>query len=69
MKLLIALVAAAALAGCGATIQTSNERQVVVHAVGSKQAQPLADQECAKHKRFARLVGGQDFNYLFYCVE
>lgn len=69
MKLLIALTTAVALVGCGATVQNSNARQVVIHAVGSKQAQPLADQECAKHGRYARLVSGQDFNYLFYCVE
>ena len=71
MKLtLVAIVTTFALVGCGATIQTSNPRSNMIHAVSAKQAQPLADSECAKHGRYARLAGSpSDFNYLFHCVE
>ena len=71
MKLtLVAIVSAFALVGCGATIQTSNPRSNMIHAVSAKQAQPLADSECAKHGRFARLVGTDgNFNFSFHCVE
>lgn len=70
MKPLALTAVAVALVGCGASVQNSNPRSVTIHAVGSKQAQPLADQECAKHGRYARLAGvPSDFNYLFHCVE
>lgn len=70
MNLIVTLAATLVLVGCGASIQNSNPRSVTIHAVGPKSAQPLADAECAKHGRYARLAGSpSDFNYLFHCVE
>lgn len=70
MKLLTLTTLAIALVGCGASVQNSNPRSVTIYAIGPKHAQPLADQECAKYGRYARLAGSpSDLNFLFHCVE
>jgi hypothetical protein len=64
------LLAAATLAGCGATVKASSPRSVVIHAPGVQSAQKLADEECAKHKRFAEFQQQRpEFVYTFRCVE
>ena len=63
------------LAGCAASVIASNPRSVTVKAGTTKaaDAQALADAECAKHGRFARLTippgGEQPMNYVYACVE
>lgn len=70
MKLVIAVMAAALISGCGATVQTSNPRGTNIQAVGLGEATRMADAECAKHGRYSRfnreLPG---FVYSFDCVE
>lgn len=74
MKFLFAALAAVLLAGCAAHVVSSSPRTVVIAGAWNRvaEAQTLADAECGKHKRFARLVSkprvGEN-QHLFDCVE
>lgn len=50
--------AVAMLAGCASQVVSSSPRTVVIRAgdLRIQESQDLADKECAKHQRFARLV-------------
>ncbi|HUX64790.1 hypothetical protein [Sulfuricella sp.] len=63
-----------ALAGCASNVVSSNERSVIVESqsMNAGDAQTLANAECAKHKRFARMASKADYwdrNYVFDCVQ
>ena len=65
---------ACALSGCATSVVSSNPRNVVIESqsMNAKEAQKLADAECLKHKRFARMTIKADYwdrNYTFECVE
>lgn len=69
MKTTSILLACLVVAGCS-TVQTSNPRSVVVKAANLAQAAELAEQECLKHRRHARMNSRpQPFQYAFDCVE
>lgn len=60
------------LTGCAAKVLVSNPRNVVVDAGYLTTAQPIADAECAKHKRIARITTATRKNndpWTFECVE
>ena len=63
------------LSGCAASVVASNPRSVTIKAGTTKaeEAQALADAECAKHNRYAKLTippgGEQPMNYVYACVE
>ena len=74
-------VACLTLTGCAAQVVSSNSRSVVVDAgkralpipsSRTPDAQRLADAECAKHGRVAKMVGRPDDRsneYVFDCVQ
>lgn len=68
-----ALVVALTLAGCAAKVVSSSERSVVVnaHPRDVAEAQSLADQQCLKHGRKARLLRlpQGDRSFLFDCEQ
>lgn len=73
---LIFIVACAVLTGCAAQVVASSSRSVMVKAVQrqSGEAQALADAECAKHQRFARMSARPNFDadqhtFVFDCVQ
>lgn len=63
------------LTGCAAKVLSSNPRSVTVQAgqVKISEAQTLADAECSKYKRFARLTIRPTDNtpnhWVFDCIE
>ncbi len=62
------------LNGCATSVVSSNPRNVVVESqlMDAKEAQKLADAECAKHKRYAKMTIKADYwerNYTFECVD
>lgn len=62
------------LCGCATHVISSNPRNVVVESnmMDAGEAQRLADAECAKHKRIAKMTlkpYGADHTYTFECVE
>lgn len=62
-------VSSLGLAGCASTIKASTPRSVVVHG-GLKNSTKLAEQECAKHNRYAEYVQERpDFVHTFKCVD
>lgn len=70
----IVLVVSALLAGCAAQVVSSNPRQVIVRGPdgATVEAQKLAEAECSKHQRFARLVARPSYNsdqFVFDCVS
>ena len=79
MNALPCLVAAVLMCGCAASVVSSNPRSVVVDAGkpplasrSSADAQRLADAECAKHRRSARMIGRPEpyrNEYVFDCVD
>jgi hypothetical protein len=75
MKKLIIVGLLGSLAGCAAQVLSSNPRSVTVRAGQVKigEAQALGDSECAKHKRYARLVirptDHTPNHWVFDCVE
>lgn len=70
MKLCTILIVTVLLTGCGAWVKASSPRSVTVAADTIRQAQEVANAECAKHQRFARFSQEhQRFNYTFDCVE
>lgn len=63
------------LSGCSTTqVISSNPRNVLVESnmMDAKEAQRLADAECSKYKRHAKMTLKADFhdrNYAFECVD
>jgi len=73
MLAFLACVLLVGLVGCTSVV-SSNPRQVIVESqmMNAPEAQRLADAECAKHQRFAKLTMKADYwerNYLFDCVQ
>lgn len=69
----VALATAALLSGCAAQVVSSSQRTVVVRAGDYfvADAQKLADTECARHGRFARLIArpnASSSEFVFDCV-
>lgn len=63
-----------AMSGCATSVVSSNPRNVMVESqsMDAKEAQRLADEECAKYKRNAKMTIKADYwdrNYVFECVE
>lgn len=71
MRALAVMAMGAVLAGCAAKVVSTGERTVVVHAriQDVADAQKLADAECAKFKRKARLSGKATMNQFVYDCE
>jgi hypothetical protein len=77
MRVLVIGLIAAGLSACGsikpATVTSANERTVVIRAITSdlKAALQLADTECAKHGRVARMAGKipDSVDILYDCVN
>lgn len=71
----VALVAAAAIvSGCAAKVVSSSQRSVMIDAKSwsADKVQQMADAECAKHGRVARMVSLPRYStneYLFDCVH
>lgn len=77
MKFPVFLIACL-LTGCAAKVVSSTPRSVIISAgdkfVGatSAEAQSMADAECKKHGRFAKMTGRPDYtsnDYVFECVQ
>jgi len=72
MKLAILLLAAV-LVGCAAAqpaVEVSTPRSVVIRARVMADAHALAQTECSKYRRHARLAGPGNLNsWAFDCVE
>lgn len=72
MKTMI-LLCVAALAGCATPdtnpVQASNGQMVTINwgLSGMKNAPNLAEQECQKHGKHAKLVSTQDYYMFFNC--
>lgn len=66
-------IALMALAGCAAKVTSSSERTVMVNAgsVDGATAQSLANAECKKYGRFARLMTKptNDRQWVFDCIN
>jgi len=63
-----------ALSGCAAKVVSSSARTVVVSAGDAhvQEAQDLADKECAKHSRHARMIARPNPNsdqFAFDCAQ
>lgn len=72
--LMICLMTGFISSGCAARIISSNPRTVVVESQGMDTAdsQALADKECAKHHKYAKLTGRPTYwlrEYVFDCVQ
>ena len=62
------------LLGCETTVISANPRQVIVKSsmMDTKESQRLAEAECGKHERYARMAlkaTNTDPNYTFDCVQ
>lgn len=55
----IIAIASFILAGCAAKLVSTSPRTVVISAGDARvqEAQDMADKECTKHGRFARMIG------------
>jgi len=67
-------IVTSALAGCSTSVISSNPRNVVVESqsLNAAEAQRLADAECQKYNRYAKMTIKGDYwdrNYTFECVE
>lgn len=74
MRITVMLLAAVLVSGCAARVLSSSPRTVVVkaHVQDYAGAQKLADVECAKHQRHARLMerpGPTTAEFVFDCVN
>lgn len=75
MRATVAAVAAlVALSGCAAKVVSSSARTVVISAGDARvqEAQSLADKECARHSRHARMIARPNPNsdqFVFDCVQ
>jgi uncharacterized protein YceK len=70
----LVLVVVAGLSGCAAKVLSASPRSVVVkaHVQDYAGAQKLADGECSKHQRHARLMerpGPTTAEFVFDCVN
>lgn len=71
---MLVAVIATTLGGCSTSVISSNPRNVVVESqsLNAAEAQRLADAECQKHNRFAKMTIKGDYwdrHYTFECVE
>lgn len=74
MRVLLGVLVLAGLVGCAPTVLSTSPRTVVIHGPRNAFApvQALADAECTKHGRFAKMVQrpSTDPNqFMFDCVE
>ena len=75
MRVTVAEVAAlVAFSGCAAKVVSSSARTVVISAGDARvqEAQSLADKECARHSRHARMIARPNPNsdqFVFDCVQ
>ena len=74
MKTIAVFFACVVMAGCAAKVVSSSARTVVVRAPDAAYAesQQLADVECKKANRFARLIarpGPTSAEFIFDCVQ
>ena len=75
MKTIIAIIAASlALAGCATEVLSASEQTVVVRSRGTDYAaaQKLADAECKKYGKSARMVGRPNDlkpDFIYDCVR
>ena len=77
MRMCVTVAAVAALvvlSGCAAKVVSSSARTVAVSAGDARvqEAQDLADKECAKHSRHARMIARPNPNsdqFVFDCVQ
>jgi hypothetical protein len=70
----LVIVGCLMLLGCETTVISANPRQVIVKSseLDAKESQRLAEAECGKHQRYARMslkASNIDPNYTFDCVE
>jgi hypothetical protein len=70
----LVIVGCLILLGCETTVISANPRQVIVKSseLDAKESQRLAEAECGKHQRYARMslkATNIDPNYTFDCVE
>lgn len=70
------VMSALALSGCTLSVASSNPRQVVIEHPGGRAdnqaAQRLADAECSKHRRIAKMTAwpmGINRTWVFDCVD
>ena len=75
MRILLMAAAAVVLSGCAGvyktTVASSSERTVVIESIldEPKTSQKLADTECAKYQRVARLTGpARNYRLIYDCV-
>ena len=73
-RLALAIGLCCLVSGCGTSVISSNSRQVIVESPmrNSLEAQRLADLECLKNQRYAKMVikaDSSERNYTFECVE
>ena len=74
LRLILVIVGCLMLLGCETTVISANPRQVIVKSseLDAKESQRLAEAECGKHQRYARMslkATNIDPNYTFDCVE
>lgn len=77
MRIALALSTTALLGGCALQVASSNPRQVIINHPGgppnTQEAQRLADAECAKHRRFAKMsvwpIASVSRHWVFECVD
>ena len=70
----IVVMSATLISGCAVEVVSSSPRTVVVRAGDGRiqESQALADKECAKHSRYARLAQRptrDTAEFIFDCVE
>jgi uncharacterized protein YceK len=73
-SLLVCLLAGLLLSGCAARVVSSSPRTVVVKAPDMfiSESQELANKECAKHNRYARMVAQPTIfssEFIFDCIQ
>lgn len=72
--LLACLIVGFFLSGCAAKVVTSSPRSVVIESQGmdTAESQGLADKECGKYQKYARLTSRPTYwlrEYVFDCVQ
>ena len=70
----VVIVGCLILLGCETTVISANPRQVIVKSseLDARESQRLAEAECGKHQRYARMslkATNIEPNYTFDCVE
>ena len=74
MRIVVIVVVCLFLNGCMTSVVSSTPRSVIVESqwLNAGEAQRLADEECVKHQRFAKMTFKADYwerNYVFECLE